>query len=236
MWARVSRGCGCRTHCSSRPPGCGAQGLCGHLEPAFRAGAGGDGEGGEGSDECGLEAQEEGGSGGSTRTPAGRPSGGPRFQLGTSLGSVGPRLLPSMLTSSPGRWRPAVVSPAAAPAPPPGSANSRPEHGIPFCGGRQDPSPAHTRQSADDLDKGEADRREVEEQRCQHVRVQRPLQPEAVSGNWGPGWQVPTPCVACDRAAGTQLQAGRPGGQGTSPGPTVSSRGRARAVSQSWSH
>lgn len=165
-------------------PGCGAQGLCGHFEPAFRAGAGGDGEG-EGSDECGLEAQEEGGSGGGTRTPAGRPSGGPRFQLGTSLGSVGPRLLPSMLTSSPGRWRPAVVSPAAAPAPPPGSANSRPEHGIPFCGGRQDPSPAHTRQSADDLDEGEADRREVEEQRCQHVRVQRPLQPEAVSGNLG---------------------------------------------------
>lgn len=135
------------------------------------------------------------GSGGITRTPTGRPSGGLWFQLGTNPGSVGQRLLPSMLTLPREVWRPAVVSPVAPPALPPGSAHSRPEHRIPFGGGHQDPSPFHARQSADDLDEGEADRREVEEQRDQHVRVQRPLQPEAVSGNLGARVAGPTsPC------------------------------------------
>lgn len=90
------------------------------------------------------------------------------------------------------------------PAPPPGPADPRQEHGITFRGGCQDPSPVHARQGADDLDEGEAGCREAQEQRLWRVRVQRPFQPEAVSVC--PRGPAPPAALAGHAAAGREAR------------------------------
>lgn len=100
-------------------------GVLGSFSVAFRAGAG---RNGEGSDDFGLEAQEEGGLvgvGAVLRPQLGDRHGVPRLGWSRNLcGSVGQRLLPSVLTSPWGGLSPAVMSPIASPTLPPGSANS----------------------------------------------------------------------------------------------------------------
>lgn len=78
----------------------------------------------------------------------------------------------------------------------PGSADPRQEHGSPCFSGQQTTGPGDTRQGADDMDKGEAECREAQAQRPQHVCAQGRLH-EAVS--------------APDCAGGFQLTVSGPG-------------------------